>query len=430
MLALKSITSYRELTNDFAATSDGSPVGGIGFNELFGHSFQQEARLTGTVGSLVDFTVGAFYFTQKNTNNNRIDIESIPPGLDFISNEVADSTSWALFAHTVWHLTDRLNLTAGLRYSDERKNQLLGRLDPATGGQTASTSPFFAELFANGGYAPNVIWKGSRVDYRAGLDYQLTDSLMVYASTSTGYKSGGVSPRFYFVSHILPYNEEQVTAYEAGFKTDLFERKVRVNGAVFLSDYNDQQVPAPGSVCPGLTPPAPCIADFNLVDSRYWGAELEVNIQPAADTLIDLSGSYIAAKYTNGTGAIEKAADPNFVDHPDAPPFIPQWKFSAGAQHSFEVGGRGSITPRVDMNYEAARKSNVITGMATPARTLANASLTWRSEDDSWEARFEVSNLFDKYYYVSVFDTRSAFGSAGALPGEPREWKLTIRRSF
>jgi iron complex outermembrane receptor protein len=335
-----------------------------------------------------------------------------------------------LFAHTVWHLTDRLNLTAGLRYSDERKNQLLGRLNPADGGKTASPSFFFAELFANGGYAPNVIWSGTRVDYRAGLDYQLTDSFMVYASTSTGYKSGGVSPRFYFVSHILPYNEEQVTAYEAGFKTDLFDRRVRVNGAVFLSDYTDQQVPAPGSVCPGLTPPAPCIADFNLVDSLYWGAELEVNIQPAADTIIDLSGSYIAAKYTNGTGAIEKAADATFIDHPDAPPGIPQWKFSVGAQHSFEVGGRGSITPRVDMNYESARKPNVTTALITPARTLANASLTWRSEDKSWETRFEVSNLFDKYYYVNIFDARSAGGAADALPGEPREWKLTIRRSF
>ena len=440
MMSLKSITSYREITNDFATAHDGSPLNGeTGFNELYGHSFQQEVRLNGQVGTLVDYTVGGFYFTQKNTNNNRIDLGYI--GLDFLSREVADSTNWALFGHTVWHITDRLNLTGGIRYSDEKKSQLLGRLNPADGGLTPSESPFFkynnffagdltlSPLYLNGGYAPLVTAKNNRFDYRVSLDYQWTDSFMTYATFSTGYKAGGVSPRFFFVTHILPYGPESVQAYEAGFKADLIDNTLRVNGAVFRNDYNNQQVGAPGSVCPGLTPPAPCLADFNLVDSRYWGAELEVNWQPTPDTLIDLSGSYIAAKYTRGA-AEQAAANPNFITNPDAPPGIPQWKWSAGIQHTLHVGNAGSITPRIDVNHEDARKPNVTNLMAVPSFTIMNASLTWRAEDDGWEASVGVTNVFDKYYYNNIFDISSFGGWTAGQPAEPREWRFTVRRSF
>ena len=71
-LSIKSITSRRELTNNFATSHDGSPIAGeTGFNELDGHSFQQELRLNGTAGP-VDYTLGLFYFTQDNRNRNRI----------------------------------------------------------------------------------------------------------------------------------------------------------------------------------------------------------------------------------------------------------------------------------------------------------------------------------------------------------------------
>ena len=319
-----------------------------------------------------------------------------------------------------------MNATGGIRYSDEKKSQLLGRLNSTDGGLTGS--PTFPELLPSG-YPPIVTFTGNRVDYRIGLDYRLTDNLMVYASHSTGYKSGGVSPRFFYASHILPYGEEEVLAYETGFKTDLLDNTLRVNGAIFLNNYKDQQVGAPGSVCPQLTPPAPCLADFNLVDSRYWGAELEVNWHPTADTLIDLSGSYIAAKYTRGA-AEQKAANPNFIDHPDAPPGIPQWKWSAGIQHTLHVGNAGSITPRIDVNHEDARKPNVTNLMAVPAFTVMNASLTWRAEDDGWEASVGVTNVFDKYYYNNIFDISSFGGWTAGQPAEPREWRFTVRRSF
>jgi iron complex outermembrane receptor protein len=118
-LAIKSISSRRSISNDFATAHDGSPLSGeTGFNELSGRSFQQELRLNGTAGP-IDYTLGLFYFDQENRNRNRIDLGYIAGqgAFDFISDEVASSESKAAFVHGVWHATDRLNVTAAFRRS-------------------------------------------------------------------------------------------------------------------------------------------------------------------------------------------------------------------------------------------------------------------------------------------------------------------------
>lgn len=445
-LAIKSITSHRELENDFATAHDGSPIAGeTGFNSLDGHSFQQELRLSGTAGP-VDYTVGLFYFTQKNRQRNRIDIGyTFGEGrFDFISDEVADSESRAAFAHAVWHATDRLNVTVGLRYSDEEKHQLLSRLDPGTGGQTASelcafkyalafaacsgTPSPLSPLYLAGGYAPIVTFADDRIDYRVSVDYRWSDSFMTYATHSTGFKSGGVSPRFFFVTHILPFGMEELDAYEIGFKSDLFDRRLRVNGALFLNEYKDQQTGAPGSVCPGLDPPAPCLAIVNAQDSEYRGAELEVTYRPTLATLIDFSASWIDAKYTRIDPAV--LANPNFIRDPDAPPGIPEYKLSLGVQHGFTLPNGSTFTPRVDYSYEAERKPAVTNLRGVPAFGLVNARLMWLSADGEWETALGVTNLTDKYYFYNVFDISSFGGWTAAQPAPPREWSFTVRRSF
>lgn len=424
VLSLKSITSKRWLANDFAALGfDGSPLNGdTVFNELDGHSFQQELRLNGTT-ELVDFTLGAFYFNQKNRNTNRVDIGYIGFPFDFISDELADSQSKALFAHGVFHLADRLDLTTGLRYSDEKKTQTLGRLDPTTGGRTAS--PLFG---LPGGYAPPVTFADELLDYRVSLDYRFTDSLMAYVTHSTGYKSGGVSPRFFFASHILPYGVEKVKAYEAGFKSDLLDNTLRVNAAVFLNQYDDQQGGRPGGVCPELTPPAPCLADGNFVDSEYRGAELEVTWRPTADTVVDFSASTIDAKYTRISPIT--LANPNFIANPDAPPGQPKNKLALGVQHGFALGNGSTLTPRVDVSYESKKEPATDNLAVLPSQTITNARLTWRSADHDWETSVAVTNLTDKYYFYNSFDISSFGGWYAAQPAPPREWSLSVRRTF
>jgi iron complex outermembrane recepter protein len=445
-LSLKSISSYREIANDFATANDGSPISGeTAFNELNGHSFQEELRLNGTAGPL-DYTLGLFYFTQKNQNRNRVDIGYIfgPGNFDFVSDEVADSESKAAFVHTVWHVTDQFNVTAGVRYSDEEKDQLLGRLNSGDGGRTPTELCVFkftaaipacfgapsslSALYLNGGFAPVVTFADERFDYRLSLDYQFTDSFMMYATHSTGFKSGGVSPRFFFTTHILPFDVEELKAYELGFKSDMLGRTLRINGAIFLSDYTDQQTGAPGSVCPGLVPASPCLATVNGQDSEYKGAELEVTWNPLDDLAIDLSGSWIDAKYTRIDPLV--LANPNFIRDPDGPVGIPQYKYSLGVQYGFTLGSGAKLTPRVDYNYEAKRSPAVRNATTTPSSKVVNARVAWTSSERNWELALAVNNATDEYYYYNIFDISTFGGWTAAQPAPPREWAFTIRRNF
>jgi iron complex outermembrane recepter protein len=430
-LAIKSISSWRGIENSFATAHDGSPFNGeTGFNELKGHSFQQELRLNGTAGP-VDYTLGVFYFTQKNQNRNRIDLgyTGTPFPFDFISKEVADSDSKAAFVHAVWHPTDAMSITGGLRYSDEQKDQTLGRLNPADGGRTASTIPPFAALLPTG-YPPVVTFADERIDYRVSLDYRWSDAFMTYATHSTGFKNGGVSPRFFFASHIVPFAVEEMKAYEIGFKSDLLGNTMRVNFAYFLNDYKDIQAGAAGGVCPELTPSAPCLATRNQQDQEIRGAELEISYRPVPDFLVDASVSQIESKFTRLPRALLPATY-NFGA--DVPFGIPEYKASLGIQYGFPFIGGGTLTPRFDVNYEAERDVADIRTLKTPSSTVLNARLTWRAESGDWETALGVTNLTDKYYWVNLFDIRT-FAAAGAWaaaqPAPPREWALTIRRNF
>jgi iron complex outermembrane receptor protein len=273
-----------------------------------------------------------------------------------------------------------------------------------------------------------VTYAKQRYDYRLSLDYKFSDQLMVYATHSTGFKAGGVSPRFFFTTHILPFQPETVKAYELGLKSDLFANKLRLNLALFQNDYKDQQGGAPGSVCPDLTPSAPCLSTFNLTDTRNRGAELEIAFRPIATTQIDLSASTIDNDYTRIPAAT--LANPLFRANIDAPPGIPKYKVSVGLQQTIGLPSGASLTPRVDVNYESTRQAATTAALDVPSATIANARVTWRSESEDWESSIALLNAFDKYYYYTIFDLVTFGGWTTAQPAPPRTWQLSVRRNF
>ena len=113
-----------------------------------------------------------------------------------------------------------------------------------------------------------------RLDYRAVVDYDITDDLMAYVQYSTGYKSGGVNPRPFVPDQAQPFNPETVEAYEVGLKSFWFDRRVRLNGAVFHNEYQDIQLTF--TTCPASSAPAPAphaVLGATEIDRRkdYYG---------------------------------------------------------------------------------------------------------------------------------------------------------------
>lgn len=438
-LSFLSITSHREFVNEWATSTDGSPFAGeTGWNNAEGESFQQEFRLQGVFGDGFDYTLGVFWFEQDNYNAARIDIAynglaGIFP-FDFITDEDFNSESLGVYAQGVFHLTDNFNITAGARYSDEEKKQVTRRLDPATGGTTGSTIPPFAPCAdpVTGECGRNT-FATDRVDYRIALDYRFNESVMAYASYATGFKSGGVSPRYFFANQFIPYNEEEAAGAEVGFKTDLAGNTLRLNGAYFFNTYDDQQLGSP--VCPDLVPSAPCLADRNMADAEISGFELEATWVPTDNLLVDASFSWIDNNFTR----IDPNISPTFIQSSSVPEATPETKYNIGIQYGIPLASGATVTPRVDVlwqddingfNQTRAIGFDQTKPIAIDAYTLVNVHVNWLSPDGDWEVSAALTNATDEDYFLSLFDLSSFGGWSGGMPGLPREWALTLRRNF
>ena len=93
----------------------------------------------------------------------------------------------------------------------------------------------------------------------------------------------------------------------------------------------------------------------------------------------------------------------------------------------------GSLTPRIDANYQSAEFTNPINDPLwnqIPAYTVANARITYRAPTGGWSAWLSVSNLTNQFYYLTLFDTHLSAGYRNGQPSMPREWSLTVKKTF
>jgi iron complex outermembrane receptor protein len=425
-LSMKSITGWREFATYWSGDPDVSPLPLIVSVEHLNHEqFSQELRLSGQAWEKrLDYTVGAFYSDQTTTYENRVSFPFIGfPGYDFVGDDPVDSTTKAAFLHTEWHLADRINLTAGVRYTKDEKTYHYTRLNP----DGTTGNPAVGSLNGQSG-----TYAGTQTDWRLGADYRITDHSMVYAQVSTGFKGGGVNPRPYLPSQVQPFNPETVTTYEVGSKNFFLGRRLRLNVSTFYSDYKDIQlllVQCPQFNPPGFPESFPCAAPQNAGDAEIKGAELETEFRPLDRLLLDASVSYIDFAYTRIDPLAGGPAHPTGPQIGDSIPNTPEWKYSVGAQYEASIGG-GSLTPRLDWSWQdkkfASVNSNPLTRLG--AYGLLNARISYRpSANSTWEGAFEVTNVTDKFYYVMKLNPGPFIW---AQPSRPREWALTIKKTF
>lgn len=435
-LKLNSITAYRQYTSVFSNDNDVSPMAhSLGYGPLTFRFFSQELRLNGQVGENIEYTLGGYYSDQKSVYTSFQDLRS--SGLQFQQSDPVTADSKAAFLHVAWHPIDKLTLTGGIRYTEESKNYTYIRQKP----YNDATS-----LAANGVLGLNTVvgsYSGKRTDYRANVQYEFTKDIMGYVQFSTGYKGGGVNPRPFEALQARSFNPEVLDSYEAGLKTDLFDRKLRLNIAAFLSKYKGIQLSLGNcSAITGNLAPIPCALPVNAGDADVKGIEIESTIRPVVGFTIDGSLSYIDFQYkrfgsfTNSAGTTVFVGGPTNLNGPqfgDYAPFTPKWKWSIGAQYELLMGDAGSLTPRFDISYQskiytvsANRASNRIDHYA-----LANARLTWRNAGQDLDISLEVTNLFDKYYLLTLYDqTVGGQGYANGQPGRPREWAVSVKKKF
>ena len=287
---LTSITAFSSLEREWYEvgldhTPTVSPYSFIDKDEEV-EQFTQEFRFTGSTDS-VDWIVGFFYSTDEVETDNYIELTNVAPindpvlglgGLDLAWGYDQQTDSAAIFANVDWRLSDVLTLVTGLRYSDETREFDNGGTFLAFDRFLLDADAIFFGMDFDGVLTPFTSQSdeidNSQVSGKIGLDYRPNDDVLVYGSVSTGFKSGGFTGDFTFLDEeLLPFDEEEVTAYEVGFKATLAEGKAQLNGAVFYYDYEDIQtfIPQPTGAFP-LT---------NADEAEITGAEFDLQWRPA-----------------------------------------------------------------------------------------------------------------------------------------------------
>ncbi len=423
-LNVQSITAYRKYNQIWGTDDDFTPFGAKGaggYNDLAFWFFSQELRVNGKVGDLAEWTVGGFYSKQKSTYFTRQDIRYIAPGLNFqfLGDDPVNANSKAGFGTVILHPTPALNITGGIRYTSEHKDYTFKRKN-----YDGSVSIYLGALDG-----VKAVYDGSRWDWRVSADYRFSPELLAYATVGTGFKGGGVTARPFDAPQALngSFGPETVTAYEIGLKSDLLDRRLRMNISAFINDYKDVQLPLIS--CASLGSNSPCGARQNAGDGKIKGIELEVTARPVDGLDIDGQISYLDGEWSRIDARVGNAI---LITDPIV---TPNWKWSFGAQYKADLGDAGSITPRFDLSHTGKTSAGRLAAGGPieyfPAYTLGNARITWRNAEQDLSVSLEVQNVFDEYYTPARFAAVYSFsGTIYSQVGRPREWAVTVKKEF
>jgi len=406
---LKSISGYRRFWNKFGRDSDGTPLpNNATYDDSRHRQFTQEIQLTGTAGKL-DWATGAFYYDAHDSNQ----------GFDFLYPTIVyendafdqqDTKNWAVFGQGTWHFTNAFSLTAGVRYTDDQKDATIYRAN------------FFGDVVIPNAFVP---LSTNNTDVTVSTDYLWSDTLMTYLKYSTGFKGGGFSPRPATALQTEPFKPEKLKTIEAGAKSELLERRVRLNGALFFSRYLNQQTFAQQLDASG----ANWFREVNAGKARIWGVEGELLAEPVPALRIEAAVGYVNYNLYDNEGNELLFEGNGCGGRRCYSPRTPKFTGALGLQYSFATT-RGSITPRVDVQNQSEIYFTTNNQGVQEALTLTNARVTWLSETAQWEVAVYGDNLTDEEYFNGKLNLVGFFGREQGNPGMPRTWGISFKRNF
>ncbi|WP_304170467.1 TonB-dependent receptor [Phenylobacterium aquaticum] len=382
------------------------------------HQFSEEVRLTSTnPDSRLDWIVGAYYLKSRVHQFNRFWGESsVLPTLSGESHwdDHGHNQDMAVFAQLGYKLTDTLKFEVGARYTQDKKGGNQQGIIVATGDKlhpldTAPLTPLTTNFTT--GYGKS--W--SKLTPQATLRWTPNDTTMAYGTVSVGFKGGGfqndASNAF---AAATPYNPETVTNYEVGYKTELFDRTVRWNSAVFYMKYTDLQVQQTLASCL-------CNVISNAPGATIKGAETDLQYAPNHWFHAWASGSYVDGKYdqfvfagVNNSGHLMQRT--------------PKWQAAVGAEATTSVGSwTDALVGRVSYRWQGKMPWAPENTSWEPAYGTLDARVTLTSPTKGWSVSAFGKNLTDEVYRTNIIvffnDEMSSFGA-------PRTFGMEVSAPF
>jgi iron complex outermembrane recepter protein len=392
---LKSITAYRSTFYETSypdGTGDATPI----TNHEKAKQFSQELQLSGDSDSFK--WVGGLYFFHEDIDG----FVNIPLGVDLLNllgipapaspngfahgywaggNGKTDTV--AGYGQATWKITPELELTGGIRYAWERH-----KIDDAN---QFDISPYTTPnpLVTSAGYVRPGPRSDSETSFmpKGTLSYLFAPDSTIYVTVAKGYKSGGFDLGG---RELTAYKPESLWDYEGGIKTRMFGGRLQANLAAFYYDYSNLQVAA---IIGNL------VTTRNAAKARAYGVEGELQAVLAPGLRLDLSGSYLNAKFKDflsqntdlQDGVINQYAGNTF-------PLAPEWQGRAALEYTHQLESGASLRFNGDINFTSRihfSPYNVLT-LSQPGYNKQNASLDYTSPSGKWRVGAFVKNISDR----------------------------------
>ncbi|WCL52964.1 TonB-dependent receptor [Gimibacter soli] len=426
----------------------------------------QELRLASPAENDVRFVGGFFYQRQSHNIQQRYMIWDIA---DAITVPNWDNTIWltkqsrvdrdyAIFGELTWDITEKFSVTGGLRvfkydntlvgffgYSDGWSSRTgvaacAGGIDgPAVVENSPCTNLYDDKIYAETGDVVPRSAKKTGNTYKINMNYHVTDDIMVYGTISRGFRPGGHNRR----GTLPPYIPDFLTNYELGWKTTLFDGRVRFNGAIYQQDWTDVQYSLLGAN--GLT------EITNAAQARIKGFEMDATVAVTDGLTVTGSIAHNNARLTeNFCGFTDDNGNPvTECASPEAPigtvlPVTPKFKAAMTARYEWTFGDYNAYGQMV-MSHQDRRNSDLrllersILGRL-PASTEADFS--FGVGKDGWTIEAYIHNAFDERTengrYAACGETicGSGFPDVGAqgiiynVPTQPRTFGIKFGQEF
>jgi iron complex outermembrane receptor protein len=430
--SIKGIASRREIETTGWADFDGTP-----YRIFDGLNYSEPKETTAEVqfmfdGDRVRGTSGFYYYDNETygrrinwlANDLRAEVDPARNALasayigGFFFAPVIDQLSytstkgWAVFAEWTVDVTDKLSISAGARYNEDEVNN--AQYNPRTPVSVFCCTPVLSVDTDGGAPRPGTDLgdKWSNVAPRVSVQYQWTPEIMTYLTYSEGFNQGGVNN----VNGIaIAYNPETLKNYEFGFRSDLFDRRLRFNASIFYGKYEDIQVSEE------IIPRFPTTT--NAGEAEVRGVEVEGMLLVTDNFTINYGFGWLDSEYTSVGMSTAIPVGEKF-------PYAPEKSYSIGAQYEWTLADGAGLMFRADYGWQDdVQTAADIQKSYIPAYGLLGARLMYRSPNNKWDIALFGSNLTDEYYRINGFYIPTDQMDNGTL-GRPREWGLTFGFRF
>ena len=436
---LNFITGQRNLDHDFTLdfVHFPAPSGGFSIANAGEHDqFTQEIKLTGSMeNGMLDYVAGLFYIREENTTDFAdINYFNSFAGLSTIAADRVmynDTDAVAAYLQVDYHASQQLTLTGGVRWTDETK-------DIAYTPNPNWPSGFSSADIAALGYP--LEQSAKILTPRMALEYGVYENLMLYASATRGFKSGGWNARGGSARTIEIFGPEKVWSYELGMRSDWMNNRLRFNVTLFRTNVSDFQLPS------ALYDPVTGVPTFitrNYAELENQGVEIELTAVPINGLTVFLNLGTQDAEYAKldpiilnqaelckmalAAGMPSRNCAGGVVNDKGeiAPPVrAPKYTVTAGAAYEIQIADGWELTPSAYV-YKIGEHSIGSSGLPqhlSDGYSVVTASVTLRNLDQDWSISAECQNCADREQGTSFF--------IGLYLQDPRTWAVNFRKEF